>query len=533
MKKLALIILPVLLLGACTVNEQKQPPNIIIFLADDQNPSTIGAYGNEQVKTPNIDKLAERGLMFMNNYATTSICMASRASIMTGLYEYRTGCNFKHGPLHDTIFKNSYPLILRENGYYTGFAGKFGFAVVSPNEQAEKYSTYDKLPVDEFDWWAGGPGQTFYTTSKNEYLKEYAEDYPHSTRAYGAACQDFIKEAVVQEKPFCLSMSFKAPHRPNTPDPYFDAVYADTDWIKPENYGREHAKHLPLQSKLGRQYLNLHKSFGYLNSYQESIRNYNQLIHGIDHAIGMVMEELERQGISDNTVIIYTADNGYNMGAHGLGGKVLPYEEGSKTPLIIFDPRNSAGMQGKRSSAVTANIDIAPTVLGLAGVDIPEEMDGKSLYGLLKHPDDNVREALPLIQAWGTAPSMALSIVSEEYKYLHWFYADGLEPGEELYHLKTDPLELKNLVLHESHADALSKMQEYYDEELALWKGNAVSHAGYQEFSKLFDRELPWEVKQEYLDEQFMDIYKVELQKLGYEGEIDEYEEIITFVGSK
>lgn len=509
--------------------QDSQKPNIIVFLTDDQAFTTIGAYGNPQVKTPNIDNLVEQGISFRNNYATTSICMASRATIMTGMYEYKTGCNFKHGPLHKSKFKKSYPVLLREAGYYTGFAGKFGFAVVDKGVTSTDDKTYDELPVDKFDWWAGGIGQTMYETAKNKYITQYADKYPHSTRAYGAACSDFIKEASGTGKPFCLSMSFKAGHKPNKPDPFFDDVYANTDWKKPDNFGRENANHLSLQARLGRQYLNFYNSFGYSNDYQNSIRKYQQLIHGVDYAVGMILEELERQGIADNTIIIFTSDNGYNCGSHGFGGKVLPYEEGSRTPLIMYDPRNkTAG--GKWTNAVAGNIDIAPTVLEYAGLSIPKNMDGKSLVKVVNNPAKSVRKALPLIQAWGTAPSFALTMVSEDYKYIYWPYAEKTKASEELFFLKNDPNEMHNVFQNKEHKKGLKKLKKQYAIELKNWKDNAVKGANYQEFSVIFDPNSPWHKKKNIIPEVFNETYQKELKNAGYKGDIYNYESIINHV---
>ncbi len=153
-----------------------QQPNLIFLLADDQNFDSLGCYGNADVSTPNIDKLASDGLIFDHHYDTTAICMASRANILLGQYEWKTGCNFNTGNLSEAQFKNSYPVLLRKAGYRTAFAGKFGVEV--EGKQKEHGSFFDK--------WGGGPGQTNYATKKNKSMAKYAKEYPHSTRSYGA-----------------------------------------------------------------------------------------------------------------------------------------------------------------------------------------------------------------------------------------------------------------------------------------------------------------------------------------------------------
>ena len=133
-----------------------QRPNIVLLLADDQCTYSMGCYGTPDVQTPNMDKLARDGMIFDCHYDTTAICMASRANIMTGMYEYKTGCNFEHGPLLSEHWHRSYPMLLRAEGYQTAFAGKFGFEVT------EQPSSKGSLPSESFDRWGGGPGQTHY-----------------------------------------------------------------------------------------------------------------------------------------------------------------------------------------------------------------------------------------------------------------------------------------------------------------------------------------------------------------------------------
>ncbi len=347
-------------------------PNIVFLLADDQCTYSMGCYGTPGVQTPNMDQLARDGIVFDNHYDTTAICMASRASVMTGMYEYKTGCNFEHGALLRDHWNKSYPVLLKKAGYTTAFAGKFGFEVTDTPEQK------GILPEHDFDRWGGGPGQTFYQTRKNESMASYAQRYPHSTLSYGAFAADFIRDASRADKPFCLSISFKAPHMPATPDPLFDDIYQGKSFTKPANFGREYGKHFSIQSRQGRQYERFH-SWHYSDKYDSVMATYYQQIYAIDVALGMVRQALAQSGVAGNTVVIYTSDNGFMCGSHGYGSKVLPYEEASRVPLIVFDPRHHNSNKGLRSDALTGNVDFAPTLLSLAGVPLPAEMDGNSL----------------------------------------------------------------------------------------------------------------------------------------------------------
>ncbi|WP_390895585.1 sulfatase family protein [Stieleria tagensis] len=478
-----------LLVAIATTGYAQSKPNIIYLMADDQNVGSIGCYGNPEVQTPNMDRLGHDGLIFDRHYNTTSICMASRANVMTGMYEYKTGTNFEHGNMKPEVWAKSYPVLLREAGYLTAFAGKFGFEIDGLNQTKG-------LPENDFDFWGGGPGQTSYKTASNQSMAKYAEDHPHSTLSYGAFGQDVIKQAVQQDKPFCLSISFKAPHRPVTPDPQFDAVYAGKRFTKPDNFGREAGQHLSQQSKQGRQYVRF-AEWEYDSNYDAVMAKYYQLVYAIDVSLGMIRAELDAQGIADNTVIIYTSDNGYICGAHGYGSKVLPMEESARVPLLIFDPRSPSAGKKQRSSALTGNIDFAPTILELAGVSAPQSMDGVSLLPLLNDPAADVREQLAFINVWGALPTKSLTCLTKEWKYTYWWYGDAeMEPTEELFHLKTDPLEMKNLSRDLESGDVLNTLRSKYDEQLERWKQQAVSYNDYQQYGVLFDRTIPVDQKQ-------------------------------------
>jgi arylsulfatase A-like enzyme len=479
-------------------------PNLIFLFTDDQASYSLGCYGNKDVKTPHIDSLSEAGMTFDHHYDTTAICMASRVNVMTGLYEYRHGCNFDHGPLTEKLWETSYPMRLRKSGYLTAFAGKFGFEVRKGTEKGPKY-----LPEDDFDKWGGGPGQTNYATAKNPSMKAYAKKYPHSSRSYGAFGSDFVRESAKSGKPFCLSVSFKAPHKPDQPDPIFDKVYAGKKFTKPSNYGREYGKHFSLQSKQGRQYERF-VSWGYRDRYDEVMAIYHQMVHGVDSAVGMIRAAVKEAGVTENTVFIFTSDNGFFCGSHGYGSKVLPYEESSNVPLIIFDPRHSSSGKKLRSAALTANIDMAPTILDLAGLEVPAEMDGVSLLPLLDNPKAAVRETAALINVWGPQAAHSYGVVTRDYKYLYWPFEGGdLEPTEELYHLAKDPGELTNLA--PVKGKDLKKMRVVYDAAVEAWKRDTVDYNGYEQYGAIFDRSIPWKTGQA----KFGDDGKKEKQKAG------------------
>ncbi len=468
---------------------QTDRPNIILLLTDDQATSTLGCYGNADVTTPHLDRMAQTSLVFDRHYVSTAICMASRASIFTGLYEYRHGCNFGLGKLSPQHWAQSYPVLLRRAGYRTAFAGKFGMEIEGMTE----------LPRGDFDRWGGGPGQTFYETARNPSMAAYAERYPHSTLAYGAFGCDFIRESVDAGQPFCLSISFKAPHRPVKPDPGFDDVYRDRHFHKPANFGREHGRHLAPQSRTGRQYPRF-EQWGYADDYDRTMQQYNQLVYAVDQAVDMILDEIERQGISENTIVIFTSDNGYLCGAHGFGSKVLPYEESSRVPLIIHAPQFPRS-QGQRTDSLSGNIDLPATILDLAGIgsEAWPEMDGVSLRPVLESPETVVRDRLALMNFWGPATTHSLAVVTPDWKYVYWYsQEDGMPATEELFDLRGSRLENRNAAQDGSHQDVLRQMRTLYDDQVEDIGRNAINVA-YRRYATLFDRSIPWDAKSELL----------------------------------
>lgn len=461
-------------------------PNIIFLFADDQNTLSVGCYGNSEVHTPNMDKLGKEGVIFDKHYNTTAICMGSRANVMTGMYEYKTGTNFSHGNMTPEIWSKSYPVLLKKVGYLTAFAGKFGFEVDGHGYDCGEF----------FDSWGGGPKQTSYKTANNASMAKYSEKHPHSTLSYGEFSKDFIKQAVAKKKPFCLSISYKAPHRPVTPDPQFNHIYAGKTFTKPDNYGREAGTHMSPQSKKGRQYSRF-RDWGYDTKYDEVMAQYFQQVYAIDVSIGMIRDELKAQKIENNTVIIYTSDNGFICGSHGYGSKVLPMEESARVPLMIYDPRSATAGKQLRSSALTGNIDFAPTILKLAGLPIPPNMDGLSLIPLLNDPSKDIREEMSFINVYGADPTTSLTVLTKECKYTYWWHGDeDTEPQEDLYNLVEDPSEMVNQADQQESQKTLAVMRLKYDAALSHWRENVNPEGKYQRYVTLFDRNIPWRKKQ-------------------------------------
>ncbi|MGB2129705.1 MAG: sulfatase-like hydrolase/transferase [Flavicella sp.] len=468
---------------------QTSRPNIVFILADDMSYDALGFMGRYNLQTPTLDKLAEKGVRFTKSYNTTAICMASRAQLMTGLYEFATGTNFLHGDLPYHLWENSYPQQLRKAGYYVGFAGKFGFKVSEKDGKKGNTSTVRNT----FDWWSGWLGQGSYAMEKNKeataYIKKYGSKKEHTTHALGMVSKDFIDTAVSKHKPFCLSLSFKAPHTPYWLDPRYKDVYKETQFPKPESFGNIDV--LPKQAKSGRPYL---KGKIWRKDYNAAMYKYHTMVYAMDQAISKLLSALEANGVAENTIVIFTSDNGHFNGAKGMGGKLYAYEEGSLAPTIIYDPRRKSSQRFETSTALSGNIDITPTILDYAGIEDSSLRHGKSLVPILSGKKQENHKSLLLINVWGTASAQSLGVVTSQHKYIHWMYgADNFKRTEEVFNLKEDPYELDDISKQKNKEKVLLSLRAQYDSWLALWKREAIDNAGYTKYGRLADRHIPFE----------------------------------------
>ncbi len=416
-------------------------PNIIFLLTDDQRFDTLGAMGNPIIQTPNLDRLAAGGVLFRNSFATTSICATSRASYLTGQYARRHGVHDFRTTLSPEAMANTYPMLLRANGYRTAFVGKWGVG--------------GKLPKEDFDYWDGFAGQGRYF---------YPDDLVHMTQKMEDGAVQFLKTAKADE-PFCLAVSFKAAHcqdgdpHPFQPDHRYDDLYSDVTIPTVPKTEPAVFEKLPewLQASEGR--VRWEIRFATPEMYQDSVKDYYRLITGVDRVVGTIVEQLREQDLLDNTVIIYTSDHGFFLGEFGLAGKWLMYEESIRTPLLIYDPRAPQSARGKIRDEMVLNIDIAPTILQLADVKPPATMQGQSLVPLIDG------ETVPWRDEWfyehlfphARIPKSE-GVRTARWKYIRYVESDPLR--EELYDLETDPQELVNLAGDDQHQKTLTDMRQ-------------------------------------------------------------------------
>lgn len=431
-------------------------PNIILLVTDDQRWDTLGCMGNRVIQTPNLDRLARYGVLGTNNFCTTSICAPSRATLLTGMYVSSHGVEDFNTPLPTDRFAESYPVLLRQAGYRTGFVGKWGLG--------------GDPPAEAFDYFTGFSGQ-------GTYFEEIDGTVMHRTQILGDQALEFL-DTCTPERPFCLSISFKAPHvQDEHPDQFlYDARFRHLyreDRIEPAKTAEpEYFQRLPdfLRESEGR--VRWGKRFETPEHYQTSVKRYYRLITGVDDAVGRIVEHLERSSLADDTVILMTSDNGFFLGEHGLAGKWLMYEESIRTPLLYYDPRLPKKQRGCRTNAITLNIDVAPTLLALGGVTIPTACQGKNLLPLFYGETKTTRTEF-FYEHRFSHPRIPKSegIRTERWKYLRYYEQDPVV--EELYDLQNDPWETSNLSGTKELEDLISELRiktDRWKQQVSTWR---------------------------------------------------------------
>lgn len=438
-----------LLTGGTAHAQAGNHPNIIFILTDDHRWDALGVMGNKIIRTPHLDALAKRGILFKNAHVTTAICMVSRASLLSGQYMSRHGINDFGADFKPAALAETYPAVLKKAGYKIGFIGKFGVGVKNQ-------------PDTLFDYWAAKKeGQPPYE------LVNQSGHIIHHTDSVGKDIAVFLDRFAGKE-PFCLSVSFKAPHEldgnppkypvqerykslyqnVNIPDPltavpqYWDSLPAffRTD----QNIGRDRWKPLLSTPELR----------------EETTRDYYRLITGVDEEVGKLVSQLKNLKIDENTIIIFMGDNGFSLGEHGLEGKWFGFEESIRVPLIVSGGALPKRLRGTTSTQLALNIDIAPTILSFAGASLPTRMQGYNLLAAEQKRQAPRRDYFYEHTYLGSPRLPKVEgVVAEDFKYMRY-----IENGyEELYNVKHDPHETRNLAKYPAEKGHLTRMRERYE----------------------------------------------------------------------
>jgi arylsulfatase len=439
-------MLAVLVMGAARAEERR--PNILLLYADDWRHDTLGCAGNPVVKTPHLDALAKDGLRFTHACVTTSICGVSRSSLLTGQWMARHGN--RGFDMFQTPWAETYPALLREHGYWTGHVGKWHNG---------------KFPADRFDFGRAYDGR--------HWIKQPDGSKVHVTRKNQNDALEFLKERP-RDKPFCLTVAFFATHAEDAnpqqylPQPESMALYEGVDIPRPATGTDEAFRKLPsfLQQSKNEGRVRWEWRFDTPEKYQAMMKNYYRMATEVDAVCGRLLEELRASGELDRTMVVFTTDNGYFHGEHGLADKWYPYEESIRVPLIVRDARIPAERRGKTDDRFVLNVDLAPTFLEAAGAKAPETMQGRDFSVLYReeevkdwrtgfyyeHPTITNKERIPSSQAW----------VTKDAKFIRW-----PEFGyEEFFDLKKDPGELENRIGDETRSAEISSMRGMLEQKM-------------------------------------------------------------------
>jgi len=434
-------------------------PNFVFILTDDQAHDAIGLSKRYPfLKTPNMDKLAQEGAWFENAFVTTSLCSPSRACFMTGCYAHRNKViiNAQDDP------EPSVPLVsevLRANGYQTAFIGKW---------HMEKHAQ----PRRGFDYWLSFKGQGEYTDPQlNENGRSFTEKGYITDILTDYACRWLSRP---RSKPFCLFVWHKAVHSPFTPAPRHSLLYPDLQLEEPPNF-KDDYKGKPRWLRRGLLYGLRKKEWqqsgdkaipqtvppGKWNPKNARFIDYFRDLSAVDESIGTITNTLKTVKQLDNTAVIFAGDNGFMMRAHQSRiDKRVMWEESIRIPLIIRYPKLVKA--GSRIREMVLNIDVAPTMLDLAGVDIAGTMQGVSFAPLLAGRQVPWRDCFlyEYFQEKDFAPGIVTmhGVRTQRYKYIH--YPELKDDIDELYDLANDPLEMKNLFSQDDHKKLLKEMQQ-------------------------------------------------------------------------
>mgnify|MGYP002623028589 CR=1 FL=1 len=458
-----LAIVPVLSFGADVQLEKipgAKPRNIIFILSDDHRYDAMGFMGHPFLETPNMDSIARNGVHLKNAFVTTSLCSPSRASILTGQYAHKHRVVDNNNPIpKGTVFFSQY---LKAAGYETAFFGKWHMG-------GEKDD-----PQPGFDRWVSFRGQGHYLPAQaglnvdgqrvpqkgyiTDELTDYALDWLRSRRL---------------EKPFMVYLSHKAVHGDFIPAERHKGRYKDKKFTPPKSMADvpENYEGKPMWLKNQRNsWHGVDFSYhGRLNDISEFYISYCESLLAVDESIGRVFDFLREKNLLDSTLVIYMGDNGFHFGEKGLIDKRVAYEESMRVPMIMQCPELFKG--GTVVEQMVANLDIAPTVLEAAGLKTPAHMDGGSLLSLAQGKAVPWRETLLYEYYWERnfpqTPTMH-ALRTDNFKYIRY---QGLWDIDELYDIKNDPDETKNLIFSPEHKELATKMNRQLFDVLAATEG--------------------------------------------------------------
>jgi arylsulfatase A-like enzyme len=422
-------------------------PNFLFILIDDLRFDAQGCTGHPFVKTPNIDRIAHEGVTFTNAFVTTPLCSPSRASYLTGRYvrSHKVLGNGDNAALSHQLV--TWPRLLHDAGYETGYAGKWHMGT-------------DDSPRPGFDRWVSFRGQGVYNDPPLNVDGRRIQATGYITDILTDYSVEFLKKQ--RSKPFVMYLAHKAVHGPFTPAERHKDLFAKETIVRSANARDNLDGKLVMQRTIDGAPAVTPQAVG---SSDELIRNQLRCLTAIDEGVGRILKTLEETGQLDNTLVVFTSDNGYFWGEHHLGDKRWAYEESLRIPMFMRYPKRIQA--GSKIGQVVMNVDMAPTMLELGGGSTPADVQGRSITPLFKGGVKNWRNAF--LSEYFEEPQQKRTpswqaVRNPQWKYIHYTELKGMD---ELYDLKKDAGEMKNLI-HDAPAplSGLRKDLEKYNQTI-------------------------------------------------------------------
>ncbi len=434
---------------------EERPPNILFIISDDHAAHAVSCYGSRINQTPHIDRLARGGVRFANCFCTNAICAPSRATILTGQYSHRNGV-MDNAVAFDGG-QPTWPKLLQTAGYQTALVGKWHL----------------KSAPTGFDSWSILPDQGVYHDPVFDEQGTRTKHSGYVTDIITDKCLKWLAGRNAQ-RPFLLMCQHKAPHRPWEPDEKHAQLYADRDIPEPPTFDDDYATRC---AAAGRQEMTIEKHLTATDTkgppppelsgralkqwkYQRFIKDYLRCVAAVDDSVGRLLDYLDSQALTDNTLVVYTSDQGFFLGDHGWFDKRFMYEEALRMPLLARYPRE---IKPRTVNAdIVLDLDYAPTFLDYAGVPAPERMQGASLRSLAAgRTAANWRTSAyyhyyEYPQPHRVAPHYGVR--TRRYKLIR-FYDPAAAEGWELYDLEKDPHELRNVFADPAYADQVTELK--------------------------------------------------------------------------
>lgn len=441
--------------------KNRKPKNIIFILSDDHRFDFMGFMNKPKfLKTPNMDRMAAGGVNFKKTFVSTSLCSPSRTSILTGKYSHRHGVVTNTAELpKNTMFFSQY---LQQCGYQTAFIGKRHIG-----------SDSDEM-LPGFDKWISFKGQGTYNDPVLNIDGKKVEAKGYITDLLTDHTIDWLDKRK-QDKPFFVYLSHKAGHMMVEPAARHAGKYADAPIEYPASMADTEENYKGKPAWVKRQRKSWHGVDGMYNnqmSFDTFYRKYCETLLGLDENIGRVLDYLDKSGLAEDTVVFYMSDNGFLLGEHGLIDKRAMYEESMRVPLLAYCPGYIKA--GSTVEQMVQNIDIAPTILDIAGVKTPDDMDGKSFLPLLMGDNIPWRDSVFYEYFWERhypqTPTMH-GVRTDRYKYIHYY---GIWDADELYDLHNDPNEMNNLINSPEHRPLVKELNDRMYKWLEKTNGMAI-----------------------------------------------------------